>query len=1045
MKLILKQTVKAIKSNLGRFLSIFFIVLLGAGFFAGIRSASNDMILTADKYYDDYNLMDFKISSTYGLTKDDVKSLEDLKNIDKVVPTYSIDTFNNKDVLRVHAINEDINNLMLTSGRMPEKDNECVAEDGTYKIGDTITLSGNNVEESLKNTKYKVVGLVNSPLYNSTQRPITTLGSGKLYSYIYINENNFDMSVYTEVYLTAKNSKDLNSYSTNYETTIEKLRSELETIEPILITRRYEEILEDITNEIESLEENLNNEKEKAIEEFTKQKVELDDNQYQIDQAKRTLDRQKYTLESTKTSTEAKINQGKVDLENGWNEYYKNLEIFNSTKDSILEGLNTLQITITNTENEVQNLKKQIDDLKQNNPESELLPSLEAEYNTKLATLEGLKNTLEEKTNEYNNASSTLESTLNTLNQKSQELQEEKTNFKNTISANEKKINDAYQELEANQKKLDDGYEQYNVAYNEFTNKINDGYRQIEEARQKLDEVEKPEWYLLDRTDNIGYTDFKNDAERVDSIASVFPVFFIVVAALVCLNTMTRMIEEERTQIGIYKALGYNNYSIIFNYILYVFVPTFLGSLIGLIIGYNILPRVIFDAYAFSYKMPKLSIYIDPLTFISIMVVAILSVILVTIYSANKELREEPAFLLRPKAPKKGKKIFLERLKFIWKHINFTGKVTIRNLFRYKKRIFMTVIGIAGCTGLMLTGFGLRDSISSIVKLQFEDTFKYNAMLVLNEDVENYTEDITKILSDNKINDKTLIKQELLSFKTGTKKHDVYLMVPKVSDELYKYISFKDYKTNKDVELNDNGAIITEKMAKLLDAQVGDNIKIRDNNNQLYFIKVNNIVKNYTYHYMYMTNSYYEKVFEKDITYNTIVANTDENINQTELSENLIESNKFLNINFTEDNIETFDTIIGALNNIVILILFFACLLAFTVLYNLTTINITERVREIATIKVLGFYDKEVSSYIYRETIVLTIMGIALGLFLGVFLHRFVMAAAEQDMIMFEVNIKTLSYILSIIITIIFSVVVQIFTHFKLKKIDMIESLKSVE
>ena len=553
----------------------------------------------------------------------------------------------------------------------------------------------------------------------------------------------------------------------------------------------------------------------------------------------------------------------------------------------------------------------------------------------------------------------------------------------------------------------------------------------------------KPKWYVLDRTDNPGYTDFKNDALRVDAIASVFPVFFLLVAALVCLNTMTRMVEEERGEIGIYKALGYNNFKIISSYLIYVLVATLFGSVIGLLIGYNVLPRVIFGVYSFTYYLPNIIIYIDPLMFTLITLVAILLILSVTVFSCYNELKEQPASLLRPKPPKKGKKIFLENIKWIWRHISFTGKVTIRNLFRYKKRIFMTIIGIAGCTALTLTGFGLRDGISSIVKLQYGKIFKYTGLLVLNEEINTIDDEFKTILEKEKITDKLLVRQELFSFKTSDKKHDFYLMVPQ-TNKIDKFIDLRNRTTTEQYELNDDGVIITEKMAQLLGIKKGENIKIRNSDNSLFIVKVNEIVENYAYHYMYMSNNYYEKIFGTKPNYNIILFNSN-NENKDQQATNLIDSGKVLNVNFTYNNIKTFDTMVSSLNKIVLVILGASCLLAFVVLYNLTTINITERIREIATIKVLGFYDKEVSSYIYKETVTLTIIGIFVGLFLGVFLHAFVMKTAEMDFIMFSKNIKFISYVLSFGITLFFSALVLLVTHFKLKKIDMIESLKSVE
>ena len=548
----------------------------------------------------------------------------------------------------------------------------------------------------------------------------------------------------------------------------------------------------------------------------------------------------------------------------------------------------------------------------------------------------------------------------------------------------------------------------------------------------------------MDRTDNANYSDFKNDALRVDAIAKVFPVFFLLVAALVCLNTMSRMVEEERTQIGIFKALGYSNFKIMFCYIFYVSIATLLGGIIGLMIGYQVLPRTIYGIYSFTYYLPDIIIYINPIHFTLIILIALILTNLVTMFSCYRELSEVPASLLRPKAPKAGKKVFLERINFIWKRIKFSCKVTIRNLFRYKKRIFMTVIGIAGCTALMLTGFGLKDSITDMIDIQFGNIFKYDDVLVLDKEIQTIDSNLDSLLIKNNLVDPLLIKQEMYSFKANSKNHDFYIFVASDADLLKKYISLRNSDTQKELSLSDDGVIITEKMAELLNLKIGDYVEARNSSNELILLKVSGVTENYIYHYAYMTPQYYEEVFNEDISYNAIMSNVTSS-HHDEISTALIDSNRFVNVTFIADNMDKFNNMVDSLNKIVFVILIAACMLAFIVLYNLTNINIRERIREIATLKVLGFYDREVSNYVYREIFILTLIGIGCGLFLGVFLHKFVMITAEMDFIMFKRGINVSSYILATLVTILFSIIVLITTYFKLKKVDMIESLKSVE
>lgn len=1028
MKLIIKESIKKIKGSIGRFLSLFFIVLLGVGFFAGIKSARGDMYLTADKYYDNQELMDIKIISTLGLTIDDVNEIKNQKNIEEVIPTYFIDTLNKKEVIRVHAINNKVNIPKLEKGRLPKKDNECVIENGKYKIGDTITLTSNDVDKNLKNTKYKIVGLVTSPMYIGLEKGITNIGNGKLSSYMYINNNNFETDVYQEIYIKVKNAKKEISYDEKYINKIEKVKKSLSKIQSVQETKRYEEILEKVNNEIQKIEKELNAERINGIKKLTKAKEELDNNKYKLDKAKKELQEKEAVYNKEKNIGLEKIESAKKEIEKAKLELQNKESEYNKTKDIIKNSIDNSKLELEEKENILNQNKDNI--------------SIE-EYNEQLQILKQAKENLNKKEQEFLNTPKIIENTKKTLENKSKELQKEENNYYKSIENAKVQLENGKKELYINEKKLNEGYIEYEKSNKEFESKINEAYNKIEEQKEKLKNIPKPKWYIQDRTDNPGYIDFKNDALRVDAIAKVFPVFFLLVAALVCLNTMTRMVEEERGQIGIFKALGYGNIKIVSSYLIYVFIATLFGSILGLLIGFNVLPRIIYDAYSFTYTLPKLIIYMDKTMFIVITLVALALTMCVTLFSCYKELIEEPAFLLRPKPPKKGKKIFLEKINFIWNKISFTGKVTIRNLFRYKKRIFMTIIGIAGCSALTLTGFGLRDGITSIVKLQYEKIFNYDALFVLNNEIKDYDNDLNNLLKTNNIKDPLLVHQELFSFKVDNKKHDFYMMIPQ-NDDIYKFVNFKNRKTNEKYKLKDDGAIITEKMAQLLDVKIGDNIKIRDSENKLYIVNISAIVENYAYHYMYLNQNYYEKVFDKELTYNTILSNCDSN-NKDKISSNLINSGKVLNTNFTVDNIKNFDTIIDSLNKIVLVILGASCLLAFIVLYNLTTINITERIREIATIKVLGFYDKEVSGYVYRETLVLTIIGIFVGLFLGVFLHAFVMKTAEMDFIMFSKDINKSSFILSALITLLFSIIVQVFTHFKLKKVDMIESLKSVE
>lgn len=858
MKLLYKDAILKIKNSLGRFLSVLLIVALGVGFFAGLREATPDMFYTLDHYYDEHNLMDFKIVSTAGLTEDDVQSLKELENVEKVVPSYSLDALEDENVVRVHALEEDINQVELIDGTMPTKKNECLADSKYYKVGDTITLTTEDIDSHLEETTYRVVGTIDSVLYVGVEKGISTVGNGKLNSFLFVPKENFKTDYYTEIYLTAKGTKKEESYSQTYEEKREKLNQELLELKPIRETKRYEELKEQVASQILSLQQTIALQKQKINE--------------------------TYSYGSYVTQEEREI----------WNQQIQLME------------------------------------------------------------------------------------------------------------------------------------------------------SQVELAKQELETLPKPEWYLLDRTDQTGYTSLRDDMNKVDAIAQIFPVFFILVAALMCLNTMTRMIEEERTEIGILSSLGYNRFKIIQSYIFYVLIATVFGVAIGLTIGYTTIPNIIYDIYHANYILPKLIVQVKIAPFLLIVGITVLLMSFVTIFAVMKELSEKPAVLLRPKAPKSGKKVLLERIPLIWKHLTFTWKVTSRNIFRYKKRVFMTIIGILGCTALLLTGFGLSDDINRLGSLQYGELIHYDAMIGLKTPTSVIDTKLDQILSDSKVDQKLPLYQETMKFYAGEENHDVYMMAVSKDAKLSDFITLREKNGQANVELKDDGVVITTKMAQLLEVEKGGFIKVRNSQNELFVLHVTDVVENYTMHYIYMNETYYQEIFETNMQYNVVMMKGI-GIEEDEFAENLIHSGYVTTVNFTSDNTALFDRMIEGLNQIIYLIIIAASLLAFVVLYNLTAINIMERMREIATLKVLGFYDKEVSSYVYRETLLLTIIGSLIGLVVGIGLHHYVMSVAETDDIIFLKQIAPLSYLYAFVITILLSAIIQIFTYFKLKRVDMISSLKSVE
>lgn len=557
------------------------------------------------------------------------------------------------------------------------------------------------------------------------------------------------------------------------------------------------------------------------------------------------------------------------------------------------------------------------------------------------------------------------------------------------------------------------------------------------DIKKTLKEEKQPgeNWYVLDIDSNVGFYQYEQDTQRIDNVAKVFPLVFFIVAVLICLTTMTRMVEEERSQIGTLKALGYNDISIMFKYILYAALATIIGSMIGVAIGYRILPDLCFEMYKNMYRLGNIKLsYYPSLTFQGMMI-ALLCTLGATIYTCRKTLKESPANLLRPVAPPPGKRVLLERIKLVWNHLSFSYKVTVRNVFRYKKRFLMTIIGIAGCTGLILAGFGLKDCIVKMVPHQYEEIFTYQAKIHLNE--EKTDETIDKIKENKKIKNILEVQEESVTIDNKNTNQSVTLVIPK--DDPKEFIKLQNRKTKEQYDLTD-GLIITEKLAKLLEVEENDILKF--SGTDTYKEKVAHITENYLFHYIYLPKTSYKKD-----EYNTLLIKTKSMTEKEEkaLANELKEIPGISSITFTSSTRHVFDDTMDSFAYVSLILIVSAGALAFVVLYNLSSVNISERRRELATIKVLGFYDKEVYQYINRENTILTLIGILLGLGIGNILTMYIIKTCEIDMLMFDTTIAWPSYLYAILITMSFAILVNIILYFSLKKIDMIESLKSIE
>lgn len=628
---------------------------------------------------------------------------------------------------------------------------------------------------------------------------------------------------------------------------------------------------------------------------------------------------------------------------------------------------------------------------------------------------------------------------------------------KKRIADGEEQIQAGIKQIQDGETGLADGWIEYQDGERQANAEIADGEAQIADAKvqladakKEIEQIEKPTWYIYDRSHLPEYSGYGDNADRMKAIGEVFPLIFFLVAALISLTTMTRMVEEERTLIGTLKALGYSKKSIAAKYLGYAVLATLTGGIFGVMIGEKILPYIIITAYKIMYRhLPDVEIPYNLYYGVLACVAALLCTVAATIFSCMKELKEQAAELMRPPAPKQGKRVFLEYIPFLWKRLNFTWKSTVRNLMRYKKRFFMTIFGIGGCMGLMLVGFGLKDSISSIVPLQYEDIQLYDGNVILQSDVTmQEKQEVYEALEKNSQVVATVedLLQKITIEHDGVSK-EVYLNVPENVEKFSDFVVLQDRTTKEKYQLTDKGAVLTEKMAKELGVSAGDTVTIKEENEKERTVKISQICENYMSHYLYMTPAVYKAAYGKEPEYNSIYYRTEGRTTKEaeSVGEAALKLDGALSVSYTTELRQQVDDMLQSLDIVIVVLIISAGMLAFVVLYNLNNINITERKRELATLKVLGFYDKEVTEYVYRENILLTLIGSVFGMLLGKILHRFIIVTVEIDSVMFGRNINTISFVYAFLLTVVFSLFVNGVMYFKLKKINMVESLKSVE
>lgn len=980
----------------------------------------------------------------------------------------------------------------------------------TPVIGDTITITEDNkdVDDTYNVKTYTVTGFVENPEYFSLEDEPTTVGSGKINLLVYVYDSAFALDYFTEIQASVEGADEENAFTDAYGDKIDAAMDSLEELAGRREIVRYNEIVDEAHEVLREKRQDYRKEKAKTLKKLSDAQKKIDDGKQEIaDGEKEISDGEKSLAENQK-----KLSDGQKELEKGQKEIETGEKELASAKKKLASAKKELEKNKKASEKELASAKKKLDFARSEleKQETELASAKEqldasageiekareaiasgmldeeteqamqqqvteyesglAAYNTGKEKLDSAKTELEKQEKTYTSSKKKAEKELAKAEKKIAAGEKE-------ITENEKKIAEAKKKLSASQKELEDGKKKLSSAKSELAEaktKLQDAQNTITESQNKLDknqkkadkelakaekklqdaedeieDIDKVTWYVMDRNSNVGYVSFYGNVDKVASIAKVFPVFFFLIAALVVLTTMTRMVEEERTEIGVIKALGYSNVTIASKYLLYAALAAILGAAVGLAAGTHLFPMVIWNAYGIMYTFPPLVCRMDPLICLGTSGILVIGVVGATLYASLDVLRGKPAALMLPKAPKPGKRVFLEYICPVWRRMKFTHKVTARNLLRYKKRFFMTILGVAGCTALLVTGFGLRDSIGDIVERQYGTLQKFDLEIRTDEEADlEGSSALADYLKDDSEQDGYLrVHKSSAELYFANGEGDITLVVPEETEKMKDFRTLQNRQTKENVPFETDSVILTEKVAERLGISAGDTVSLKNSDDKSAEFTVTDIVENYISSYVFMGVDAYRAAFEEEpeYLYLDVKNSLDGEEERDALSAELLEDSSITNLQFSEDSRETFGNMLGKIDYIVVVLIICAGLLAFIVLYDLTNINVSERQKEIATIKVLGFYDHEVSAYIYRETVVLSIIGTIAGLVFGIFLHAFVVRTAEMDSFMFGRQIYPASFALAAVITMLFSMIVNLVMGRKMRRIDMAESMKAVD
>lgn len=1094
---IIKLTKREIRSSLGRYLAIFAIIALGAGLFVGLRLSRPDFLETYNNYTNKTNFYDFRLVSTLGLTDEDIAEVKKMDGVKLAEGAVGADfLFNTADednlIMMAQSIPENVNQIKLKAGRMPEKANECLADPDMYSkddIGSTIKLSKDNSEQTFDTfayDEYTIVGLADSVLYINMERGSSTLGNGSVKGYIYIPMDGFSTDYYTDIYVCVDSEGYV--YSDEYEQSTQKYVDGLEKFMSERAVIRRDAIIDDAMSQLDDAKKQY----EDGKTQYDAAKAEYDagyaeyvqkksDTEAQLEQARKEIENAESMMGNSSVidQKQAELDAAKAELDKGQAEYERGLQQFNA-KAKLAYGAVDEQIAYY--ENRISDKQN---DIAAQNAEIESLNAQLAEAQAngdslKVRLIEWKIKTANDRISRDNADIERYNERLEVHRQKRAEVDAELEPYRKQLEDAKAQLDAGYAQIESGQAELDAAremissggaqleaakkqYEQGKAeaerGFAEAEKELASGKAQLDTAKAELDKgaaeldsaekqiknINHADTYVLDRDTNAGYVCFESDTNVVQSVASVFPVFFFLVAALVCLTTMTRMIADQRTQIGIMKALGYSSGAIIGKYMFYSGSATVFGCIFGIAAGSFAFPAIVWFGYGLIYNLSGLTFTMNWPLALGITAANLLVTLLVTWYCCAKELKCAPADLIRPKAPEAGKRILLERIPVVWNDMSFMQKVSARNIMRYKKRIFMMLLGIGGCTALVLTALGLNDTIQNVVTRQYDDIILYDYEITMAYDMNEEEQEIFFRDAGDDIKDAVFLYRGLAEVSGSDAIKSATLTVTD-GKKLCKYIDLSydgepiDYPGRGEAAINYNLA------RQLGGIEVGDEIKLTTSEKKELTVTVSALFDNYVDSFVFISPETCEEQLGEVPEYKSALANAPDGADVNRCAEALTHDvDGVRGVTLSTDIKERMSSMLDGLLVVVAAIILCAGLLAFIVLYNLTNINISERIREIATLKVLGFYPNEAAHYVFRENLILTGAGAVFGLGLGVALHAFVMNAIKVDMMYFKPHISFLSFAVSIVITFVFAVIVNAIMRRRIDNIDMAGALKSIE